>query len=101
LLNRRSDLTPDGGALVVALASENRSPGRRAESGFIAVPVDDELGGPVDVNGVGHGRSDRPVRLSQQARSRSRRKCEQACDLSPLVKTLSPWQGSQSYYIVC
>jgi hypothetical protein len=42
---------PDGSALDVALASEHRSPRSRRESGFPAVPVDDELGSARDDQG--------------------------------------------------
>src|SRR5215469_3366966 len=54
LLNPRSDLTPDCGALDVALASENRSPRGRIESGIVAVPINDQFGSPVNVDGVSH-----------------------------------------------
>jgi len=48
-LDHRCDPAPDSSAFVIALASENRGPGSRVEGCVLAVPVDDELGGAVDV----------------------------------------------------
>jgi hypothetical protein len=53
-LDRRCDTAPDSSALVVALACENRSPGSCLKGGIVAVSVDDEFGGAVDVEVVGH-----------------------------------------------
>jgi hypothetical protein len=45
--------SPDGGALGVTLTCEHRCPCGRIEGGLRTVPVNDKLGSPVDVEGIG------------------------------------------------